>query len=511
MNSRPAEVTLVRTRRPNDTLPSLAMSVACLCLLAALTMPQPAMAVGPIFDRSWFVGAGVGSSSMKPDLSDTPLQLEKRQSTGFKLAAGIDIDHRWSAEAFYTDLGAALLGYPTELGRSSELAYRVMGAGVVVALPDNRPGASVLLKGGIANISTKTDAAIGNLDGLQGYLGIGGSVQFPNGYAVRGEYEYYGKDTDLLSLSLIKRFGLDAAQRAEVRRAQALLPPPATLPRFAEATPDVLATGRPPLPLRGADRPLPSDRLLQPELPDDLPPVEFQALAEPGAPPATTSKAALPAAVSRPAIPDPTRVRPPMPAPGGGITFQTLADVEPGRWPGAVGAAPKSEIRHAVTPPPLHAPGLRLQSLDLPAPAPAPAPLAKTAPVAIAPESSVLERIPPQSAGMTRLDPATPAAIPVLKIRANGSGVAQESRVVMVTFDDGGRLSKASLKAVEAAADAVLERPGLEVILATGADQVADAARLLTHVRTLGGALQARGVPISRIFVLGVRRGTAAG
>ncbi|MGF1642699.1 MAG: outer membrane beta-barrel protein [Thiotrichales bacterium] len=506
MNMRCVKVAHAGQDPLTGSVPTFRAWLVCLCLVAACSLPRDAVALDAVMDRSWFVGGGVGSSSMAPSLSDSSYQLEKRQSTGYKLAAGIDLDQRWSVEAFYTDLGAALLGHTTELGRTNDLAYRVMGAGVVVALPDNRPGASLLLKGGVANVTTHTEASLADLGGVEGYLGIGGSVQFPNGLAVRGEYEYYGKDADLLSVSLIKRFGLDAAQRAEVRRAQALLPPPATLPRFAEATPDVLGGGRPPLPLRGADRPTRSDRLMQPELPDDRPPVEFQALAESPSLPSGGGADAKRAAIKPPPPTAMARIKPPQPSDAlAGIEFQTLSSP-------TAQTPTRATVGASVLPPPLRAPGLELQALGMREPSttqPAPPRVEPARANAATTLALASPEVRPQA---PRPDAAASTAVPLLKVRSLASTEARESRLVMVTFEPvGGHLSSASRKAIEAAADAVLDQPGLEVVIATAADQVADAARLMSHVRTLGGVLQARGVPISRIYVLGVRRVAANG
>ncbi len=184
------------------------------------------------FDSSWYVGAGLGSSTLTPGTGQTPLQVTESQQRAFKVLGGFDINHRWSLEAFVTDLGAATVDDTSGFGQGGKAAFRAAGVGVAVALPDSSPGPSFLLKGGVASVVLDSDLPLEKLEDLQGYFGVGASMQFANGLSVRGEYEYFGPDADLLSLSLVKRFGVKERGKPETeaqQRARLSLAEPPTI------------------------------------------------------------------------------------------------------------------------------------------------------------------------------------------------------------------------------------------------------------------------------------------
>lgn len=57
-------------------------------------------------ENKWYVGAGVGLSSMAPEPRDSEYQdILKDRDTGFKVFGGYNINPNWSVEGYYTRLG----------------------------------------------------------------------------------------------------------------------------------------------------------------------------------------------------------------------------------------------------------------------------------------------------------------------------------------------------------------------------------------------------------------------
>ncbi len=151
----------------------------------------------------FYVGGGVGQSMLEPEVVNIPtLSVSDKEDIGYKLFFGYDILNWLSVEAFGTKLGAA--GF----NNGGEIDYNAYGAGLVVNLPNNTPGLSLLAKLGLAEIDNSSDTIqFREVNGSEVYGGVGAEYQFKSGFAVRGEYEYFDEDAQLVSLSLLKRFG----------------------------------------------------------------------------------------------------------------------------------------------------------------------------------------------------------------------------------------------------------------------------------------------------------------
>lgn len=164
-----------------------------------------------------YLGAGAGISTLKPEIVDIPdLSVIDKDDTGFKLFLGYDITNRLSIEGVASKMGAA--GF----SNGGSIDYNTYGASLVATLPQNKPGLALLGKLGLAvidNSASGLDAyTVEEVENKEIFAGVGAEYQFGNQFSVRGEYEYFDKDAQLISLNLLKRFG------------GAPVPPPAATP-----------------------------------------------------------------------------------------------------------------------------------------------------------------------------------------------------------------------------------------------------------------------------------------
>ena len=172
--------------------------------------PTPAMAEG----NQWYIGIGAGPSNLKPDTRRTPVEVTDETDYGYKLFAGRELSDHVSVEGFWADLGQARVGVPGG-GNLGHVDYNVYGASLQVSLPENNPGFSTFIKGGVVGLHASSNLPHHTDEKFQVYGGAGAEYQMENGFTVRGEYEYYTKDSQLLTFSVIKRFGGDYEELVE--------------------------------------------------------------------------------------------------------------------------------------------------------------------------------------------------------------------------------------------------------------------------------------------------------
>ena len=152
-------------------------------------------------EPQWYVGGGLGLSQVKPDASDTPWRVSDDSDLGYKLTVGRELSDHLAVEAFWADLGNA------EVAPRGRVDYKVYGAGVLLAFPDNNPGLSGFVKGGLVGIDANANLPHKTDNHFLVYGGLGAEYQLDNGLSLRGEYERYAEDAGLFSLNLVKRFG----------------------------------------------------------------------------------------------------------------------------------------------------------------------------------------------------------------------------------------------------------------------------------------------------------------
>ena len=195
----------------------------------------------------WYVGIGGGRSTVEPDKAETGVKTVDDQDVAVKLIAGQELTDHLAIEAFLTDLGEA------KLSNNGRVRYRGYGAGVVLSAPSNSTFFSVYGKGGLTYQDVSATVPVDIPSDIEAYSGLGIELQSVSGLSLRGEYEYFTTDTQLLSLSLLKRFGGDEPVRTRLHNPVSVV---YQTPRAVPAAPP-----RPPIRAAGpADGILTSDR-----------------------------------------------------------------------------------------------------------------------------------------------------------------------------------------------------------------------------------------------------------
>ena len=173
-------------------------TAATLCVL---------LLIGPVARGDAFVGAGVGLSALDPETAGTPFSTVDDRDTGYKLFAGVDltpISGNLAVEAFWADLGRA------SLSGGGEVDYSVYGAGLIYGIGSFRyPRLSAFVEAGVARLDIGANVPFRQEEETSAFFGIAGAFALRRHWFLQLEYDYYAKDAQLLSLSIVRRFRLD--------------------------------------------------------------------------------------------------------------------------------------------------------------------------------------------------------------------------------------------------------------------------------------------------------------
>ena len=181
--------------------------VAGVAMLLAVTPPALAETE---FQSRWYGGLGAGISELKPDPNTTVYTNEETRSSGGKLFLGYDWSERVSFEGYYSDQGEARIGSTDPNVPGGDVAYRDYGLSALYYLFKQREaheGFGLFGRIGFGKMENETDLPYTRVNDTHMMLGTGLEYAFRNGFALRGEFDYYDTDSQLLALSLLKRFG----------------------------------------------------------------------------------------------------------------------------------------------------------------------------------------------------------------------------------------------------------------------------------------------------------------
>jgi hypothetical protein len=156
-------------------------------------------------DAKWYAGVGLGISNLEPDGNDSSYRVDDKSSTGFKLTLGYDWSEKIAIEGYYSDLGEATLS------PNGEVSYRDLGASALYYVyreaAGRHRGWEAFLKAGLGSMKNDTDVPYERVHNSHVMLGLGGGYAFDNGLSLRADLDLYDKDSQFLTLNLIKRFG----------------------------------------------------------------------------------------------------------------------------------------------------------------------------------------------------------------------------------------------------------------------------------------------------------------
>lgn len=159
-----------------------------------------------LFD-GWYVSAGMGRSQLEPDTSGSLYAIQRRGDWGYRVAAGLDINHDWSLDAYYADLGRA------KLSPKGELSYASYGVGVSgnywLLAGERLPGSLALTaRAGLNQLSNSASQLdYRQQSAVQLALGAGLELYLAHNFSVALQLDSFAQDARLLSLVVSKRFG----------------------------------------------------------------------------------------------------------------------------------------------------------------------------------------------------------------------------------------------------------------------------------------------------------------
>lgn len=166
----------------------------------------------------WLFGMGVdpllpGTTTVNIDTENSGYMVDKDRTAGYKFYLGYDLSSNITIEAGHTYLG--------EVAFTNEgvLSYKASSLSISYYIPENSLGPAFFLKAGSAKLDVTGNVPFAVRSTTQYFMGVGVDIQFDNGFSLRGEYEYFDDDAQVLNMSISKRFG-------EIRRAPVKLKKP---------------------------------------------------------------------------------------------------------------------------------------------------------------------------------------------------------------------------------------------------------------------------------------------
>ena len=183
-------------------------SIILLAIISAFTMPV-------LGDNSqWYGGIGIGISRLKPDPNGTAFNVSDSSSNGLKLFAGFDWKNNISFEAYISDLGEAKL---TPNGYVEYIDFGVSGLYYLYNSENDKAqhrhsGFSIYGKAGLGFMKNKSDVNYDRVNNAHLLWGAGLEYGLPKNLFLRAEAEFYDKDSQFISISLIKHFGKSRRQ-----------------------------------------------------------------------------------------------------------------------------------------------------------------------------------------------------------------------------------------------------------------------------------------------------------
>jgi len=183
------------------------------CLLGTTLMLSTPMVIATetsadidTFDKQWYLGAGLGRSTLQPDTDGTGFSLDDKNDTGYKFFAGYDFTERFSLEGYFSRLGQS------ELSPNGTVKYQDFGISALYYLYKSRQphvGWGIFGRGGIGRMKNTVDIPYERENDNHIMFGAGVEYGFNNGLALRLDADFYDSDAQLVAINILKRFGAD--------------------------------------------------------------------------------------------------------------------------------------------------------------------------------------------------------------------------------------------------------------------------------------------------------------
>ena len=159
-------------------------------------------------ESSWYAGGAVGMSRLQPD-GNAGWDVSDENDVAKKVYGGINIGRDFGLEAFWNDFGEATVTSKAG-GNEAKVKYQGYGANIVYHVPSYFGDLHPIAKVGVAKLKTSGDGVTVNQKNKFSVMaGVGAEYDLGEGFRVRGEYEYFDKDIDQVSIGLNWRPKMD--------------------------------------------------------------------------------------------------------------------------------------------------------------------------------------------------------------------------------------------------------------------------------------------------------------
>ncbi len=148
-----------------------------------------------------YIGFSVGQTTLKPRVLVAGGGLDDSSDMGYKFFAGYKYNSKFAVEGFYADLGSA--GIHTLSVPKGNIDYKLYGLSGVFT-PQLTKRLNGIVKLGYADVSNSATNGITYRQVKSGavFAGLGLEYQLNSKLSVRGEYEYFDQDIQMLSIGL---------------------------------------------------------------------------------------------------------------------------------------------------------------------------------------------------------------------------------------------------------------------------------------------------------------------
>lgn len=176
----------------------------------AVMAEEPLMAEEPM---DWYLGAGLGISSLSPDTSNSIYRVSDRHDVAWQVLAGLKFGEKLAAEFDYSDLGQADLEYIATSEAASAIHYQQ--ASLTALWYGDNPNDNAIrpfVRGGV----TYSDHSYSDSNNPQQTLevdefgltfGVGIEKRdLPNGLSFRVEARGFTESAAMLNLGIVKHF-----------------------------------------------------------------------------------------------------------------------------------------------------------------------------------------------------------------------------------------------------------------------------------------------------------------
>ena len=201
------------------------MGISLVVILPVSALADPSADSEREFDRRFYLGAGAGMSQLEPRHTTGYFVVDDKNDTAGQIFFGYDISRRLSVEAFYADLGEAGIATASSGIHAGQYGYKLYGISALGYLYNSRDssdydfsnndkegyyrheGLSLYARIGISSMENDSNLNYDTIHNGDLHLGGGLEYGFSNGVALRADFVSYDNDAQLVTLTVLKRFG----------------------------------------------------------------------------------------------------------------------------------------------------------------------------------------------------------------------------------------------------------------------------------------------------------------